>query len=36
MKDRIPYHFDFFAASFNKDYSALYGGIDPQECKSIY
>ncbi|EZA56408.1 hypothetical protein DMN91_009837 [Ooceraea biroi] len=27
IRDRIPYHFDFFAVSFNKDYSAFYGGV---------
>jgi glycosylphosphatidylinositol deacylase len=36
IRSRIPYHFDFFAISFNKDYSALYGGIDQQKYKSIY
>lgn len=23
---KTPFHFDFFTISFNKDYSALYGG----------
>ncbi|EFN88696.1 GPI inositol-deacylase, partial [Harpegnathos saltator] len=27
LKNRTPFHFDFFTVSFNKDYSALYGGV---------
>ncbi|XP_032663634.1 GPI inositol-deacylase [Odontomachus brunneus] len=27
LKNRTPYHFDFFTVSFSKDYSALYGGV---------
>ncbi|XP_012276189.1 GPI inositol-deacylase [Orussus abietinus] len=27
IKDRTPFHFDFFTVSLDKDYSALYGGV---------
>ncbi|XP_014487837.1 PREDICTED: GPI inositol-deacylase [Dinoponera quadriceps] len=27
LKNRLPFHFDFFTVSFSKDYSALYGGV---------
>ncbi|XP_070530047.1 GPI inositol-deacylase-like isoform X2 [Cardiocondyla obscurior] len=27
LKKKTPFHFDFFTVSFNKDYSALYGGV---------
>ena len=26
LKDRTPFHFDYFTVSLGKDYSALYGG----------
>ncbi|XP_034175717.1 GPI inositol-deacylase [Osmia lignaria lignaria] len=27
LKNRTPFHFDYFTVSFGKDYSALYGGV---------
>ncbi|CAL7936022.1 unnamed protein product [Xylocopa violacea] len=27
LKDRTPFHFDYFTVSLGKDYSALYGGV---------
>lgn len=35
LKDRTPYHFDFFSVSFGKDYSALYGGTTNLEKKNV-
>lgn len=28
LKDRTPFHFDYFTVSIGKDYSALYGGMN--------
>ncbi|XP_031831739.1 GPI inositol-deacylase isoform X2 [Nomia melanderi] len=31
LKDRTPFHFDYFTVSLGKDYSALYGGVLMEE-----
>ncbi|XP_012138951.2 GPI inositol-deacylase isoform X2 [Megachile rotundata] len=31
LKDRTPFHFDYFTVSFGKEYSALYGGVLMEE-----
>ncbi|XP_060811024.1 GPI inositol-deacylase isoform X1 [Bombus pascuorum] len=31
LKDRTPFHFDYFTVSFGNDYSALYGGVLMEE-----
>ncbi|KAG7202383.1 hypothetical protein KM043_018700 [Ampulex compressa] len=35
LKDRTPFHFDFFTVSFSKDYSALYGGVLMEETMYV-
>ncbi|CAK9833286.1 GPI inositol-deacylase [Anthophora retusa] len=35
LKDRTPFHFDYFTVSLNKDYSALYGGVLMEETEYV-
>lgn len=36
LKDRTPFHFDFFTVSLGKDYSGLYGGVLMEETMYVY
>ncbi|KAK9296931.1 hypothetical protein QLX08_009191 [Tetragonisca angustula] len=35
LKDRTPFHFDYFTVSLGKDYSALYGGVLMEETMYV-
>ena len=35
LKDRTPFHFDYFAVHLGKDYSALYGGENIDDRNKI-
>lgn len=35
LKDRTPFHFDYFTVSIGKDYSALYGGVLIEETMYV-
>ncbi|XP_012268324.2 GPI inositol-deacylase isoform X1 [Athalia rosae] len=35
LKDRTPFHFDFFTVDLNEEYSALYGGVLKGQTKFV-
>lgn len=32
---RSPFHFNFFAADFNEEHSALFGGVLPEQTRFV-